>query len=144
MDDFGLDLQQVIQVIDTAEVIIVRFQFIDKRLLLDLRTSATEGPFIALVPRVSSAQERFRSLKQMRPHLPLPDRIMSFQWPRSAEALRASGIWDHIVRRVTAGGYSELAPVCERVFREIQQEERRETLAAIVGGEGWQSLWERT
>lgn len=144
MDDFGLDLEEVMQVIDTAEVLVVRFQFIEKRLLIDARSSATEEPFIALVPRVGSAEERFRSLKQMRPRLPLPDKIMSFQWPRSVEAMRASGVWDRIVQRVTSGGHGHLIATCERVYREIQEEERRETLAAIMGGEGWQSLWERT
>jgi hypothetical protein len=144
VDEYGLDLDEVIQVIETAEVLVVRFQFIEKRLLVDARSGMSEGPVISLVPRVSSAEERFRSLKQMRPRMPLPDRIMSFQWPRSVEVMKASGVWDHIVQRVTENGHGELAAVCERVYREVQDEERREMVAAITGGEGWQSLWERT
>jgi hypothetical protein len=120
VDEYGLDLDEVIQVIDTAEVLVVRFQLIEKRLLIDARTGVSEGPLISLVPRVSSAEERFRSLKQMRPRLPLPDRIMSFQWPRSVEVMKASGIWEHIVQRVTEYGHGELAAVCERVYREVQ------------------------
>lgn len=143
MDDFGLDLDEVMQVIDTAEVLVVRFAILEKRLLVDTRCDPQEGPLIRLVPRVSSVEERFRHLKQMRPRFPLPQRIMSFLWPRNVETLRVAGVWPRIVQRLRATGYPDVEEQCAAVFQELLREERAEVIAAIKGGEGYHSLWER-
>ena len=144
MDDYGLDLDEVMRVIDGAEVLVVRFAILDKRLLIDARTSQEEGPFIALVPKAGSAEERFRSLKQLRPRFPLPDKIMSFLWPRQIETFRSSGLWDRIVQRMVSLGGKEMTPHCDNAYKELEQEERAEVMAAIRGGESYQSLWERS
>jgi len=142
-NDFGLDIQEIMKVIDTAEVLVVRFAIIDKRLLVDARHNEVEGPLIKLVPRADSVEDRFRHLKQMRPRFPLPERIMSFMWPRHVEILEASGVWQRIVDRLGAFGYGSTAEECEAVYRELLAEERAQVLAAIRGEEGYRSLWER-
>jgi hypothetical protein len=142
-NDFGLDLQDILSVIDTAEVIIIRLQLIEQRVLIDTRRNSVEGPMIALVPRAGSAEERFRSLKRMRPRFPVPDRIMSFHWPRQAGSLQTSGVWDRIVKRLGQDGRDETVQRCEEVFQELLRLERQETVAAIRGGEGYETVWER-
>lgn len=144
MDDYGLDLDEVTRVIDSAEVLVVRFAILDKRLLVDARTSETEGPLIAVVPRAGSVEERFKSLKKLRPRFPLPDKILSFMWPRHVDTFRQSGLWDRIESRMVALGGDQMANRCEEVFQELSRAERLEVLAAIRGGDGYQSLWERT
>ena len=144
MDDYGLDMDEVTRVIDTAEVLVIRFAILEKRLLLDTRTSEREGPLIAVVPRAGSVEERFKSLKRLRPRFSLPERIMSFMWPRHLETFRSSGLWDRIRDRLVALGGDDMGPHCEQVFTELAREERAEVIAAIRGGEGYQSLWERT
>ncbi len=141
-NDFGLDLEDIFAVIDTAELVIVRLQIVEQRLLVDMRRSSVEGPMIALVPRAGSSEERFRSLKRMRPRFPVPDRIMSFQWPRQAASLKTSGVWDRIVHRLVDGA-PEMEQRCEEVFAELLKLERQETVAAIRGGEGYETVWER-
>jgi len=37
-----------------------------------------------------------------------------------------------------------MTPRCEEVFQQLAMEEKAEVLQAIRGGEGYQSLWERT
>ncbi|MFQ5878760.1 MAG: hypothetical protein ACE5IZ_01090 [Dehalococcoidia bacterium] len=143
MDDYGLDLEDVRRVIATAEVLVVRFAILEKRLLLDTRQNDSEGPLIRLVPRVGSVEERFRHLKQMRPRFPLPEKIMSFMWPRQVETFRASGLWQCIVDRLAQSNVPGMLEQCETVYQELLQEERKEVLGAIRGGEGYQSLWER-
>jgi hypothetical protein len=144
MDDYGLDLDEVARVIDSAEVLVVRFAILDKRLLIDTRTSENEGPLITIVPKASSVEDRFKALKKLRPRLPLPDKIMSFMWPRQMETFRASGLWEKIEgRMVSLGGEEMLAP-CRSVFEELEREEKAEVVAAIRGGETYQSLWERS
>jgi hypothetical protein len=143
-NDFGLDLQDIFTVIDSAEVIIIRLQIVDKRVLIDARRSSTEGPMIALVQRAGSSEERFRGLKRMRPRFSMPERIMSFQWPRQVASLKSSGVWDRIVERLNNGGDDEAMQArCDEVFGELVQLERQEILAAIRGGEGYETVWER-
>jgi len=144
MDDYGLDLDEVARVIAAAEVLVVRFAILDKRLLIDARTSETEGPVIAVVPKASSVEERFKALKKLRPRLPLPEKIMSFMWPRQMETFRDSGLWDKIEGRMVSLGGEQMLEVCKAVFEELEREEKAEVVAAIRGGETYQSLWERS
>jgi hypothetical protein len=141
-NDFGLELQDIFAVIDTAEVIIIRLQIVEQRVLIDARKSSVEGAMITLAPRAGSSEERFRSLKRMRPRFPAPDRIMSFQWPRQAASLKTSGVWERIVARLSDGA-PEMEQRCEEVFAELLKLERQETIAAIRGGEGYETVWER-
>lgn len=144
MDDYGLDLDEVARVIAAAEVLVVRFAILDKRLLIDARKSETEGPVIAVVPKASSVEERFKALKKLRPRLPLPEKIMSFMWPRQMETFRDSGLWDKIEGRMVSLGGEQMLEVCKAVFEELEREEKAEVVAAIRGGETYQSLWERS
>jgi hypothetical protein len=143
MDDYGLDMNEVARVIDSAEVLVVRFAILDKRLLIDSRTNEQEGPLIAIVPKAGSVEERFKSLKKMRPRFSLPDKIMSFMWPRHMETFRNSGLWQKIEARLVSLGGDDMIARCTQIYEELAREEKAEVLSAIRGGEGYQSLWER-
>lgn len=143
MDDYGLDIDEVTRVIDKADVLVVRFALLDKRLLVDSRTSEEEGPIITLVPKATSVEERFKSLKKLRPRFPLPEKIMSFMWPRHVETLRNSGLWDKIQKRLISLGGEPMTESCDKVYGELMKEEKNEVLEAVRGGPGYQSLWER-
>ncbi len=138
-----MDLDEVIQVINTAEVLVIRFAILDKRLLMDARSSESDGPMLKLVPKASSAEERFRSLKELRPRFPVPEKIMSFTWPRHVETFKAAGLWQRIVERLSSSGHADVQEQCDAAFNELLEEEKSEVLAAIRGGENYQSLWER-
>ncbi|MHB8376447.1 MAG: hypothetical protein ACYDEB_05775 [Dehalococcoidia bacterium] len=140
--DFGIDLDEVRRVIDAADVLVVRFSITNRRLLVDARTSADEGPMIKVVPQASSAEERFRSLKILRPRFRVPERILTFHWPRHCRSMQECGIWEHLARRLVALGFSGSAALCDAAFSEILAEERLAEVAAIRGGEGFQTLWE--
>ncbi len=138
-----MDLDEVAQVISKAEVLVIRFAILEKRLLMDARYSENDGPIIKLVPRASSAEDRFRSLKELRPRFAAPEKIMSFTWPRHVETFRAAGLWQRVVDRLSASGHPGVEEQCEAVFNELLAEERSEVRTAIRGGENYQSLWER-
>jgi hypothetical protein len=144
MEDYGLDLDEVARVIDAAEVLVVRFAILDKRLLIDARTNDTDGPLIAVVPRAQSVEDRFKSLKKLRPLFPLPEKIMSFMWPRHIDTMKNSGVWEKIESRMVSLGGEPMMEQCQVAYRELAHQERLEVLSAIKGGEGYQSLWERT
>ena len=146
MDDYGLDIDEVTRVIDSAEVLVVRFAelaILDKRLLIDTRMNEKDGPLIAVVPRAQSVEDRFKSLKKLRPRFPLPERIMSFMWPRHIETLKSAGVWEKIESRLISLGGEPLSEKCAEVYKDLAHQERLEVLSAIRGGEGYQSLWER-
>lgn len=142
-DDFGVDLEEVYRVIDSAELLIVRFHLIQERLFVDFRTRPGEGPHIAVVAPATSVEERMRAIKQARPAFPLPEQIMSFQWPRSIGVLMESGIWDRIGERVVALGGDEGRRAVEAARGALRAKEQAEIVGAIVGTQHYQTLWER-
>jgi hypothetical protein len=58
-------------------------------------------------------------------------------------ALRDSGIWKLIESRLMGVGGSDLGPECNVAFDELVAAERAGIVAAIRGGEGFETLWER-
>jgi hypothetical protein len=142
-DEFGVDLDQVFKVIESADLLVIRFHLIDKRLLVDFRTNASAGPLIKVVPRAESVEDRVRSIKRMRPEFPMPERLMHFQWPRSMGVLLNAGVWQRLVDRMSALGDDETTDACGRVMEELTALERKEVFGAIKGAEHYQTLWER-
>lgn len=142
-DEFGVDLDEVFKVIDAADVLVVRFHLIDKRLLVDFRTKPGVRPFIQLVPKAESVEDRFRSIRKLRPEFPLPEKVMSFHWPRSAPVMLASGVWQRLVDRISAVGDDETTDECGKVMEQILVEEHHEVMGAIRGAQHYQTLWER-
>ncbi len=143
MDDYGLDMDEVTRVIDTADVLVVRFAILDKRLLVDTRTNDNDGPLIAVVDKAGSVEERFKSLKKLRPRFSLPEKIMSFMWPRHIDTFRRSGLAQRITDRLVSLGGEDMAPLAEKAFDDLAGREKREVAIAIRGGESYQTLWER-
>lgn len=140
--DYPIDLDEVMQIIATSDVIVVRFSTVEKRLLLDFRTSDQERPMVRLVNRVRSAEERFRDLRRLRPGLTLPDQIMTFHWPRHVASLERMGILDRVIEKLRTMGYPDMEKTCRKVFQDLLSLERAELIAAIRG-EGYQALWEK-
>jgi hypothetical protein len=142
-DEFGVDLEEVFKVIDAADVLVVRFHIVQKRLLIDFRTRPGAGPFAAVVQRAESVEDRFRSIKKLRPDFGFPEKVMSFAWPRTVPVLVASGAWGRISDRMTSLGGPEAADICASVMQELMVEERKEIASAILGADHYQTLWER-
>lgn len=143
MDDYGIDMDEVTRVIDAADVLVVRFAILDKRLLIDTRTNDNDGPLIAVVDKAGSVEERFKSLKKLRPRFSLPEKIMSFMWPRHIDTFRRSGLAQRITDRLVSLGGEGMIPHAEKAFEELAGREKREVATAIRGGESYQTLWER-
>jgi hypothetical protein len=137
-DDLGVDLSEVMGVVNTAEVFVVMFQLFERRLLVDTRTANSEQPLIKMVDRVRSSEERFRELHRLRPRLPSPERIVAFQWPRSVRTLVESGVWGGIEQRLRLLGAGDSALL--GVLAELQWEERQEEIKAVKGEEPYRTL----
>jgi hypothetical protein len=59
------------------------------------------------------------------------------------DLMREHGVWQRISDRLVRTGGPGLAGDCDRVFMEISARERAEIAAAILGGEGFETIWER-
>ncbi len=140
--EFHLDYAEIIKTVQSAEVITFRFVVVNQRLLIDNRHSEIDPPMITLVPRATSVEERFRSLKQLRPRFRLPEKISAISWPKSIESLVEHGVWDAIVKQVAEPDFAEAAEKSSEVLEELRRLEREELRNAIAG-EGYQALWER-
>jgi hypothetical protein len=137
---YHLDYDAILTTVRNAEVVAFRFVTVPERLLIDNRFSDADPPMVKLVPKVNSAEERFKSLKMLRPRFRLPSKISAIWWPRYINGLIDSGVWDAIVTRITANGFPEAAHECDALLDELRRMERTEMLNAI-GGEGYRTLW---
>ncbi len=141
-NDFLLDYEEIIRTIRAADVLTFRFVVVNQRLLVDNRSSEIDPPLVKLVPRAGSVEERFRSLKQLRPRFRLPEKISAIWWPKFIDTMVERGVWDAIVQRIVESGFSEAARQCEDVLQELRTLERQELCKAVLG-EGYQPLWEK-
>jgi hypothetical protein len=142
-NDFAIDINAIFEVIDKADVITIRFLILPERLLIDTRRSESEGPLIKAVPRAASLEERFKSIKQLRPRFRLPEKITAIWWPKHVQELVTCGVWDRIVQRLTSAGFPQAAEHCQEILEELIRQEEQETINAIAGKD-YQCLWERT
>ena len=141
--DLGIDLDAIYSVIENSDVFIIRFNLIDKRLLVDARTSENELPIIKLVPKVKSAEERYLYLQRERPNMKLPEQITVFEWPRKVELMQELGVWNRINDRMISLGGDMLQATCDQVIAEAIRLEKADLLLAIIGGDGYETLWEK-
>jgi hypothetical protein len=140
--DFRIDLGEVRENIDSADVLAIYFPILRKTLLIDARSNDIDKPMIKVVPMASTPEERFRSLKQMRPRFSRPDSITIIPWPKYVASLARLGIWDHIIRRFADLGDPELVRNCKACLKELLTLERDEIHHA-VSGETYEALWSR-
>ena len=141
--DLGIDLDAIYSVIENSDVFIIRFNLIDKRLLVDARTSENELPIIKLVPKVKSAEELYLYLQRERPNMKLPEQITVFEWPRKVELMQELGVWNRINDRMISLGGDILQDTCDQVIAEAIRLEKADLLLAIIGGDGYETLWEK-
>ncbi len=140
---FLIDPDEVLRTVRQAEVITFRFLTVTDRLLVDNRYTELDPPMIRLVEPAGSVEERFRSLKRLRPRFRLPDRINAIAWPLTVRAIQEYGIWDAILERIAREGFPEVAQRSSAVLHDLLTRERREVLAAVRGVEPYQPIWVR-
>lgn len=138
--DYPLNLVEIKQLIDTAEVLIIGFTIFAERLLVDNRYNAQEGPLITVIPPVSSMEERRRYLRELRPRFALPERLMFFVWPKPIASLERLGVWGSIVERALNSGHRGILGGCHQTWQDLRRLER-EGIIAAVKGEGYHDLW---
>jgi hypothetical protein len=139
-NEYRLDYGEILKTVRGADVVLFRFVTLPQRLLIDNRTSAMEGPLLKIVPRAKDAEDRFRSLKVLRPRFRLPPKINAVWWPRNVDRLVDDGIWEAMVKRLASADHDLISGDPQAVLNELRRLERAE-LANAIGGEGYRTLW---
>ena len=139
-NEFRVDLDDIASAIRTSDVIAVRFVVVVERLLLDFRTTEIDGPLVRVVAPVKSIQERYDSLKQLRPRFAPPEKIVALWWPRFARSLRETGTWNLVLERLGETGHTEAVPMANQTLRQLVELEETQQRAAVAGT-GFRTLW---
>ena len=138
--DFVLDLDSVIESIDTAEVLSLSFPTFNRSLVIDTRSNSYDGPLVCIEPMVSSPRERIRSIRRMRSGFPRIESLTVIPWLRYVDSLVTLGVWDRIVQRLAAAGHSDPFATCDGLLRDLRRLERDE-LAAVLRGDNYHTIW---
>lgn len=140
--EFRIDLDEVRRNIERAEVVTLYFPYFRQTLVLDTRTSATEGPLVRIRPMVNSVDERMRDLRSLRPRFGNPESLTLIPWPKYVTGLRDTGVWDVIVERMVAAGGEKYLDELETVYRRLRKYEWAEWRRAI-SGDGYKTIWQK-
>jgi hypothetical protein len=139
--DFQLDMTEMANSIDTAEVVALYFPLLRKTLIIDARSSAVDAPMVKLVEMVATPEERFRSLRRLRPRFPKPDSLTLIPWPKYVESLVSLKMWEHLVARFVNLSFPDTVRECEACLAELLALEKEEIRRALEG-ENYKSIWE--
>ncbi len=138
-----VDMNAVRQVLENADVLTLGFAIFPERLLVDTRFNDDAGPLVAVVPPVGSVQERYLWLGQHRGQFGLPKNFSFFVWPHSIRGLEERDALRPLRERLAAIS-AEANAELDKAIRQLEQLERQALANAIVGTEGWTTIWSRT
>jgi hypothetical protein len=139
--DFQVDLKEMANSLDTADVVALYFPLLRKTLIIDARSSAVDAPMVKIVEMVATPEERFRSLRRLRPRFPRPESLTLIPWPKYVSSLVALGMWEHVVSRFVNLGFPDTVRECEACLAELTGLEKEE-IGRALKGENYKSMWE--
>ena len=132
-DGAVVDLTEVAETVDQADVFLLAFPNFSDRLLVDSRVDRRVGPLIQVVESVGSFRERISWLRRHRPSLGVPEGFNLVNWPHSTSFLVESGIWERIRGRVNAAVAEDVQQACEFALDQLRELELQAMLDAISG-----------
>lgn len=133
---------QIIEAIQTGEVVCLFFPRIGKTLVLDMRHTIETPPGVIIDNMVTRPRERLERLERMRPTLPPPEELRIAPWTGSVASLEDAGIAGAILERCAETGDVATVERCREAFRTLSRIERNH-LRAIVRGEMSRAIWQR-
>lgn len=140
-NNFRVDPDEILRNVATAEVICLHFPLFRKTLVIDTRSEREDPPLLRLVPMAKSVEERFRSLKRLRPRFPQPEKVTIIPWPSYVDSLVRMGVWDRVTQRLAQAGHPDADRACDAVLAKLRVLERAELAAAVTGKE-YHTIWQ--
>src|ERR1700730_14624137 len=112
-----VDLEELRQVVENADVFAIGFRTFPQRLIIDARSTDREGTMVRAVEPVATVEERFFWLGKERPSFGVPERFTFFVWPHSLRYFEESGLGQIIRERVSPGDQAVGSQVTESLHR---------------------------
>ena len=137
--DFPVEMNEVLQTIESSEVITILFPIIRHSLVVDTRTSSEVGPMVRAMPQTRGLEERIRAVHRLRPQFARPDHLVVIPWPKYITSLVSLGVADALAKRLASSseGTRELRQAIEQLARLERQE-----MVAVISGEGnYRTIW---
>lgn len=144
-DGATLDLGSIDYVLRAAEVLFLDFEFTSDCLIVDMRGDP-EGhtpPIVELIEAISNIDEQHLWLDERRPGLPPPRRMQSMTWPHSVASLAESVLLGRVVVRIRRELGADVREMVADALHDLRRREHQDTMAAVRGGEGFNTLWSR-
>ena len=138
--DSWLDSNELHRAVSDAEVLSILFPLVRKSLIVDTRFNADNEPLVRVVPQARSLEDRYRSIRRMRPRFPRPDNITAIPWPKYVASLIQLGVVARIRERLEQSGFSGPIHALDKALAELRRLERLE-LAAAIQGERYHTVW---
>jgi hypothetical protein len=144
-DGPALDQEAMDEALQDADVIVLGFDFTDDRLLIDLRDDprGNTPPIVEIVEPLANAEERQIWLSGRRPGLRHPDELLFFVWPNSVTALERSPLIEGAAQRIEREQHVDVRGNLRDTMDDLRERERFDLIAAVRGGEGFETLWSR-
>ncbi len=139
-NDFDNDLRELTETIEEHDVIALHVMTAGWVLLLDFRAKEAAGPMVRVVQPVTTPEERYERLQELRPDFEEPESIAVVPWPRFARSLGDSEFWTTIADRLNATG-GEAAVGEARAELAAMTRLEAENQQNAIRGEGFQTLW---
>ena len=140
--DFSANIDEVLRIIETAEVFSILFPMIRYSLVVDTRTNAEIGPMVKVLPMTRSAEERIGSIHRLRPQFPRPDRTTAIPWPKYVSSLISLGVGDALARRLSAAGGAKAIREFRLAIQQLARLEKVE-MVQVIKGENYHTIWSR-
>jgi hypothetical protein len=141
--EYGVDLGAIVGHVESSETFSIFFPSLRKALVVDMRHGPEEGPMVRVLPMARSPQERLRSLRRLRPHLPRATQMVAIPWPSYVANMVRSGVWDKLAVRVSESGSEDAVRALSHSLAELRQHESTE-LATLIRGDHYETIWSRS
>jgi len=137
---FDLDREALAASIAGTDHLLFRFATVSPRVFVDFRSEGEVGPVVHVLPPAGSLVERLVSIREARPELPLPDRLMLIAAPARVRGLERMGALDAIRDRLAGLDACDQRIELDLACEPLQALEREEMRRAITG-EGYRTVW---
>ncbi len=139
----AVDYEALADLLRRADVLTIGFTLFPARLLVDTRTNDTDGPLVAMVGPVATVQERYAWLGRHRGSFGAPEAFSFFVWPHTVRSLVARDALLPLRQRLAAAS-PDVDVALTEMLAQFQKLEDEAILAALKGGEPWQTVWQRS
>ena len=140
--DFPVEMNEVLQTIEGADVITILFPIMRHSLVVDARSSSDVGPMVKVLPMTRSLDERIRGVHRMRPEFPRPDQMAVIPWPKYVASLINLGVADALAKRITSSGSTDALRDFRQAIEQLARLEKSE-MVQVIRGENYHTIWSR-